>query len=266
MHIKRFVAVKAHAAFVICVFHSLRSDPRFNRFVAGKMVLDRIPTGWYFPYQLVGIFMTTTETRHESKRKLLDAALRVIREKGYSATRVEDICEAAGLTKGSFFHHFDSKEALALAAADYWIEETGALFATAPYHEPTDPVERLLAYVDFRKAMLLGELPEFTCLVGTMVQEVYDTHPALREACNKSISGHAATLVPDIEEAMRRRGMKVDWTAESLALYTQAAIQGAFILAKAQHSAAIAGECIDHLRRYLELLFGQPQVQVRLTA
>ena len=106
------------------------------------------------------------------------------------------------MTKGSFFHHFDSKEALALAAADYWIEETGALFAAAPFHQPADPVERLLAYVDFRKAMLLGELPEFTCLVGTMVQEVYDTHPALREACNKSISGHAATLVPDIEEAM----------------------------------------------------------------
>jgi TetR/AcrR family transcriptional repressor of nem operon len=210
--------------------------------------------------------MIATETRHESKRKLLDAALRVIREKGYSATRVEDICEAAGLTKGSFFHHFDSKEALALAAAGYWIEETGAKFEAAPYHEAADPVERLLAYVDFRKALVMGELPEFTCLVGTMVQEVYDTHPALREACNKSISGHAATLVPDIEEAMRRRGMKVDWTAESLALYTQAAIQGAFILAKAQHSAAIAGECIDHLRRYLELLFAQPQVQVRLTA
>jgi TetR/AcrR family transcriptional repressor of nem operon len=202
--------------------------------------------------------MTVTEIRHESKTKLLDAALRVIREKGYSATRVEDICEAAGLTKGSFFHHFDSKEALALAAADYWIEETGAMFAAALYHEAADPVERLLAYVDFRRAMLMGELPEFTCLVGTMVQEVYDTHPALREACNKSISGHAATLVPDIEEAMRVRGIKADWTAESLALYTQASIQGAFILAKAQHDAAVAAECIDHLRRYLELLFGVP--------
>jgi TetR/AcrR family transcriptional repressor of nem operon len=203
--------------------------------------------------------MTATEARHESKTKLLEAALRVIRAKGYSATRVEDICEAAGLTKGSFFHHFDSKEALALAAADYWTEGTGALFSAAPYHEPADPVERLLAYVDFRKALLTGELPEFTCLAGTMVQEVYDTHPALREACNKSIGGHAANLVPDIEEAMRVRGINADWTAESLALFTQAAIQGAFILAKAQHGAAVAGECIDHLRRYLELLFNQPR-------
>ena len=205
--------------------------------------------------------MTSTEARHESKTKLLQAALHVIRVKGYSATRIEDVCEAAGLTKGSFFHHFDSKEALALAAADYWIEGTGSLFASAPFHAPRDPVDRLLAYVDFRKALLMGELADFTCLVGTMVQEIYDTHPAIREACNRSISGHAATLIPDIEEAIRQRGIEPNWTAESLALYTQAAIQGAFILAKAKRGAAIAAECIDHLRRYLELIFNQPRLE-----
>jgi TetR/AcrR family transcriptional repressor of nem operon len=207
--------------------------------------------------------MIQTETRHESKTKLLNAALHVIRAKGYSATRVEDVCEAAGLTKGSFFHHFDSKEALALAAADYWNEITGGLFASAPYRGHADPLDRLLAYVDFRKYILLGDLPDFTCLVGTMVQEVYDTHPNLREACNRSISGHAETLIPDIEEAMVQRGMHPNWTAESLALYTQAAIQGAFILAKARHSPEIAAQCIDHLHRYLELLFNQPRSQNR---
>jgi TetR/AcrR family transcriptional repressor of nem operon len=205
--------------------------------------------------------MTSTEARHESKTKLLQAALHLIRVKGYSATRIEDVCEAAGLTKGSFFHHFDSKEALALAAADYWIEGTGSLFASAPFHAPRDPVDRLLAYVDFRKALLMGELADFTCLIGTMVQEIYDTHPAIREACNRSISGHAATLIPDIEEAIRQRGIEPNWTAESLALYTQAAIQGAFILAKAKRGAAIAAECIDHLRHYLELLFNQPRLE-----
>ena len=202
--------------------------------------------------------MTLTETRHESKTRLLDAALQVIRAKGYSATRVEDICEAAGLTKGSFFHHFDSKEALALAAANYWIEGTSAVFAAAPYHDHADALDRLLAYVDFRKALLVGELKDFTCLVGTMVQEVYATHPSLREASDRSISKHAATLVPDIEEAMRERGVHGDWTAESLALYTQATIQGAFILAKAKNGSAIAGQCVDHLRRYIQLLFAGP--------
>jgi TetR/AcrR family transcriptional regulator, transcriptional repressor for nem operon len=41
---------------------------------------------------------------------------------------------AAGVTKGAFFHHFESKEALGVAAAAYWAETTSALFATAPYH------------------------------------------------------------------------------------------------------------------------------------
>ena len=75
-------------------------------------------------------------------------------------------------------------------------------------------------------------------LAGTRVREVYDTHPAIRDACNRSISEHAATLVPDIEEAMRRRNMHPDWTAESLTFCTQATIQGAFILAKAKHNRA----------------------------
>jgi|ERR1700678_2626366 AcrR family transcriptional regulator len=58
--------------------------------------------------------MTVTDTRYESKTRFLNAALCVIRANGYSVSRIEDIYDAAGLTKGSFFHHFDSKEALAL--------------------------------------------------------------------------------------------------------------------------------------------------------
>jgi TetR/AcrR family transcriptional repressor of nem operon len=207
--------------------------------------------------------MSATIERHESKTKLLDAALHVIRVKGYEATRIEDICEAAELTKGSFFHHFKSKEDLALAAVDYWGEMTTGFFASAPYHEPADPLDRLLAYVDFRKAILRGDLPEFTCLLGTIVQETYDSHPAIREGCNKGISDHAATLVPYIEEARRLYGVRGNWTAESLALHTQVVIQGAFILAKAKNNVGIAADSIEHLRRYIELLFNRPGLESR---
>ncbi len=200
--------------------------------------------------------MIATE-RHESKTKFLRAALQVIRAKGYVATTVDDVCAAAGLTKGSFFHHFASKEELALAAADYFTEGAKTLFASAPYHAAPDPLERLLAYVDFRKGLLVGELTEYTCLAGTMVQEVYSTHPAIREACDQSICGHAAALEPDIAEAMCRRGVTGEWTARSLALYIQAVLQGSFILAKAKGGPEVAAECLDHLRRYIEMLFQQ---------
>lgn len=198
-----------------------------------------------------------SDALHPSKAKLLDAALKVIRAKGYTATRIEDVCEAAGVTKGSFFHHFRSKEELAVAAADYWSATTGELFAQAPYHQHADPLDRVLGYVDFRKALLAGTLPEFTCLVGTMVQEVYATDPAIRDACERCLSGHAARLEQDIAEAMARYGIRAGWTAESLALHTQAVLQGAFILAKAKGGAEVAAASIDHLRRYIELLFAK---------
>ena len=198
--------------------------------------------------------MTVTE-QHESRVKFLDAALHVIRAKGYTATRVDDICEAAGLTKGSFFHHFGSKEELALAAADHFAAMVDRTFEAAPYRRAADPLERLLGYVDFRSAILQGELPDYTCLLGTMVQETYDTHPAIRIACEKHISAHAADVARDIAEAKRRYAPDAPWTPESLGLYTQAVIQGAFVLAKAKHGPEIAAECFLHLRRYLENQF-----------
>jgi TetR/AcrR family transcriptional repressor of nem operon len=193
-----------------------------------------------------------------ARTKLLDAAFSVIRAKGYAATTVDDLCAAAGVTKGAFFHHFKSKEDLAVAAANHWSEVTGALFASAPYHAPADPLDRVLGYLDFRKGLLKGQVPQFTCLVGTMVQETYDSSPPIRDACDASISGHAATLEADIAEAMAQYGVGGEWTAKSLALHTQAVLQGAFILAKAKGNSEVAAQSIDHLRRYIEFLFHRP--------
>lgn len=190
-----------------------------------------------------------------ARQKLLDAALALVREKGYASTSVDEICAKAGVAKGSFFHHFKDKESLAVAAADYWSEMTGAFFAAAPYHKYKDPLARVLGYIDFRKSILTGGVPDFTCLVGTMVQEAYESNPAIRAACDASISGHAAKIETDIVEAMKLYGIRAKWTAKSLALHTQAVLQGAFILAKAKGTAAIAADSVDHLRRYVELLF-----------
>ena len=193
-----------------------------------------------------------------ARAKLLDAALQVIRAQGYSATSVDDLCRAAGVTKGGFFHHFKSKEDLAVAAAGHFSTMAEGLFSNAPYRALDDPLDRLLAYIDFRRSILMGALPDFTCLLGTMVQETYDTHPEIRAACEKGISDHAATVETDIAEAMAKYGVSGPWTAESLGLYTQAVLQGAFILAKAKRGPAIAEECVDHLRSYIEMIFAAP--------
>jgi TetR/AcrR family transcriptional repressor of nem operon len=194
------------------------------------------------------------ERPQNARDKLLAAALGVIRAKGYAATTVDDLCRTAGVTKGAFFHHFDSKEALAVAAAGFWSQTTGALFAAAPYHDHADPLDRVLGYIDFRASLLDGPLEAFTCLVGTMVQETFATSPAIRDACDASISGHARTLEADIEAAMELYGV-TGITAGSLALHMQAELQGSFILAKAKGGPDAAADSVAHLRRYLTLLF-----------
>ncbi|HRO10723.1 TetR/AcrR family transcriptional regulator [Amaricoccus sp.] len=195
----------------------------------------------------------------DARTKLLDAAMAVIRGKGFAATSVDELCQTAGVTKGAFFHHFRSKEELGVAVAKHFGEMAAGLFATAPYQTMTDPLDRLLAYVDFRTAILAGEIPEYTCLLGTMVQEAYATHPAIRAACEREITGHALTLAPDIAALLARQG-RSDIDPAGLALHIQGVLQGAFILAKATGDARVAADSLGHLRRYLTLLFEtQPQ-------
>ncbi len=202
------------------------------------------------------------QTTPTARQRLLDAAFGLVRTKGYHATTVDELCAVAGVTKGAFFHHFASKQDLAVAAADHWSAVTGALFSEAPYHALRSARERVLGYLDFRTAILQGAVPEFTCLVGTMVQEVHDSSPSIRDACARSIVDHAATLEADIAEALAASGVGRRTDAHGLALHTQAVLQGAFILAKATQDASVAAASIAHLRSYLEYLF-QPAARTR---
>lgn len=193
----------------------------------------------------------------DARTRLLNAALRVIRAKGYADTSVDELCKAAGVTKGAFFHHFKTKEDLALAAADHFAAMAAGLFAAAPFNQSADPLDRLLGYIEFRGNILRGELPDFTCLLGTMVQETYETHPAIRVACDKHISEHAAGVSRDIAAAKAMYAPDAPWSPESLGLFTQAVLQGAFVLAKAKNSPDVAVECVGHLMRYVEGLFSR---------
>jgi TetR/AcrR family transcriptional repressor of nem operon len=193
-----------------------------------------------------------TAAKPDGKARLLDAALSVIRSKGYAASTVDELCRVACVSKGSFFHHFPDKEALAIAAAEHFSAGAAALFGSADYRNEPDPRERVLRYIDLRASMLRGDFADFTCLLGTMVQETYATHPAIRAVCDEHIRLHAADVAQDIAAAKAVYASDATWTAESMALYTQAVIQGAFILAKAHGDPVVGVECISHLRRYLE--------------
>ena len=197
--------------------------------------------------------------KDSTRGKLLASATKTVRKYGYAATSVDDICRAAGVSKGAFFHYFGSKEELAATAADAWREDAESLFTSAAYNSLPDPLDRVLAYIDFRRELIEGRPEDFSCYAGTLLQESFASSEVLRNACAATIVGHAESLEADIEAAVQLHRPVGKWTARSLALHIQSVLQGAFILAKATDDARDAIDSVNHLHAYVRLLFGSRQ-------
>lgn len=199
----------------------------------------------------------TRVPRGEARARLIAAARDLVRRNGFAATSVDDLCAAAGVTKGAFFHHFASKEALGVALIDDWTETTGAMFAAHPYNSLSDPLDRVFCYLDLRREILGQPIHDFSCVAGTTVQEVYASSTAMREAAARSVRSGFDHVRPHLAAALAAHPVP-GVTAEGLAQQFQVAVQGGIILAKALNDPEPARAAFDHLEHYLRLVFGRP--------
>ena len=186
-------------------------------------------------------------------QNLVDAATQIFRQNGFVATTVDEICAGAGVTKGAFFHHFESKEALGLECLRQWERTMVAKLESAPFQQIVDPVEKALGGVEFFAAMFENPSVPKSCLAGTTAQEVSETHPALREgaqACFAAGTGYFRQLLDD---ACRSRGVQLDTAA--LAQLWMATLQGSLLLYKASRDDTVIPKNLRHFRQYLERLF-----------
>ena len=201
--------------------------------------------------------MRTTDGDSPTRQKLLEAAQELMLAKGFTATSVDEVCAAAGVTKGSFFHYFDSKEHLGRVVAEHYFAAKKRQCQAAPFWRKKDPLDRIYGFVDS-----LIELPHTAeagkgCLLGTFVQELSETHPAIRAVCAACLAEQAAAFKRDLDEAKARYAAGARWDTQSLAEHLLAVVQGAIILAKAKQDPKVIGESAKHFKEYLKGLFGR---------
>jgi TetR/AcrR family transcriptional repressor of nem operon len=182
---------------------------------------------------------------------LLEAATDLFRRQGYVATTVDEICAAAGATKGAFFHHFASKEAVAEACLVRWKQQFGATMAATLDKAGGDPAERLFALLDFFIDAFSDRNTVKSCLAGTTVQEVSETHPKLRSAANACFVALEGLLQSLLDSACRGRRLQRD--TEALAKLWIATFQGALVLFKASGDGSVIPTSLRHVRSYIAL-------------
>jgi len=201
--------------------------------------------------------MRIAQTDSLTKQKLLDAALELMLAKGYTATSVDEICEAAGLTKGSFFHYFEGKEHLGQLLAQHFHDSMKQVFQAAPFHQKKDPLDRVFGRVDFLIEIARNPQGHMGCLLGTFVQELSDTHPSIRSVCATCFDDAAQSFKRDLDEAKAKYAPRARWSTQSLAEHLTAVAQGALILAKAKQDPKVMAEHLRHFREYLKSVFGR---------
>jgi TetR/AcrR family transcriptional repressor of nem operon len=200
-----------------------------------------------------------------TKAKLLEAGQRLMLLRGYTATTVDQVCTEAGVTKGSFFHYFKSKDEFGVELLDHYWTTTQQMVQAAASGRAVDPLDRLHEYLDLFVQIARDPALPKSCLFGNFSQEVAPVHDGLRARCAEGFESWSEQIARDLEAAKQVHPPQVDFDSFTLAEHFIAIFEGSLILAKAQGDARVLEESVEHFRRYVTALFngngGKPHGQ-----
>lgn len=177
---------------------------------------------------------------------LIEAARDLLWERGYGATSPREILDAAGAGKGSMYHHFRGKEALAQAAIErntqqMQAEVDGALASSA------SALSRVRAYLTRPREVLKG------CQFGRLVQdpEVIEA-PALRSGVEDMFAWIRAQLASVIADGVTGGEFRSDLDPTRTAAALAATLQGAYVLARAAQDATVFDDAVEGVLALLD--------------
>ena len=210
-------------------------------------------------YQLVGMKTTPLPRNATATReRLVAAAVQLILRQGFPATSVEEICAEAGVTKGSFFHHFKTKEAIGLAAAQGWFDGVTAFYTEALQAADPDPLKQLDAFFDALENFTRVPDRLCSCVIGMLSQEMALVHPEFRSVAAGYFNGWTERVAELLVAAKAKYPPVTDFDPEQVAWYLNALWQGSIVVTKAVQSAAVFHANLRMARAWTLSFFSLP--------
>jgi len=167
---------------------------------------------------------------------LLRVGLQRIRSTGYAATGVTEILDEAGVPKGSFYHHFASKEAFAKEVLELYVrgenERARKIFGDGK----TAPLKRLRRYFE-EMISVYGPTAKISgCLVGNLSLEIADHSDSIQSVLHQSFSSWQTGIAGILQEAIEQGDLAKSNKPQELASFLLNSYEGALLRSKADRS------------------------------
>ncbi len=171
-----------------------------------------------------------------TRDQLIDAGVTLIHKHGYNATGLTEILESAGVPKGSFYHHFGSKETFAVAALERYVAREAEHCAAVLNDSRIAPSKRLKRY--FRELIdIYGQKgPIAGCMMGRLSLEVAAESSLVRKQLSASFAGWQQAIASVIRLAVDQNELPRGTDAESLAGFLLNSWQGALVRSQTEKS------------------------------
>jgi len=167
------------------------------------------------------------------REQLLSAGLDTLHRRGFNATSVQDITEAAGVPKGSFYNHFESKEALGAEAVVKYRETSETWKAVRALRDTKAvPLTRLRNYFESLTERALKSESWSGCLLGNFACELSNQSPLIREQVAVAFAEWSDEIALVIGEAQRAGALSKDLPPKALAQFLINAWEGALLRAQ----------------------------------
>ena len=190
--------------------------------------------------------------RDLTREKLLQSAFCEIHRQGYQAASVANILEDTELTKGAFYHHFPTKQALGLAVVDEVIMPRLDSMIFTPLRESKHPVETLLDIISGIGNKIPPDFIMLGCPLNNLMQEMSPLDPAFKEKLNSAINLWRHTVTEALEIGQKQGVIKSDVDSKAAALFIVSAWEGCIGIAKSLQSIETFQLCMNQLHGYVQ--------------